>query len=231
MASADAPEAVRTQADLEVYNREPSVGLGPALQPHGYDAIPTYNPPGTTDLKRSMGRWQFATLAALVAAIVVGAAVGGGLGKSLSDFSSTINYVPLSSSQISNLSFSCEDGRVVQNSGKFLGTYTTYCGRNFGTHVTANETDLTGKSLLLDDILGIIAYTLEDCLQTCSVTQGLATSPMPCRSLYYNADIQFAVSEWGANCWIKNGTPADIASVPVYPNTIFLSATLNDPIP
>lgn len=96
-----------------------------------------------------------------------------------------------------------------------------YCGRNFGTHVTANETDLMGKSLLLDDILGIIAYTLEDCLQACSVTQGL----------YYNADIQFAVSEWGANCWIKNGTPADIASVLVYPSSIFLSATPNDPIP
>lgn len=81
MASADAPEAVRTQADLEVYNCEPRLGVGPTLQPHGYNAVPTYDPPAAAVSKRYRGGWQVTALAALVTAIIVGAAVGGGLGN------------------------------------------------------------------------------------------------------------------------------------------------------
>ena len=144
-----------------------------------------------------------------------------------------VDYVLADSSQIYNLSLDCTDGQIVKDNGKYQNTYVTYCGVDFSNHVVSSL-----DQLLLVDILGITAYTLGDCLQACSdlnaYNEGLSRlSIMYCRSVLFGTDIRSLIASVGANCWIKNGTLANINSFleALAGSILYLSAALTANVP
>jgi hypothetical protein len=144
-----------------------------------------------------------------------------------------VDYAPADQSHIYNLSLDCTDGQIIKNSGRYKNNYVTYCGVDFSNHVVSSL-----DNLLLIDILGITAYTLGDCLQACSnlnaYNEDFARPSMTyCRSVVFNADLHDSITSVGANCWMKNGTPANIDILPREPagSILYLSAALAANVP
>ena len=79
-----------------------------------------------------------------------------------------------------------------------VGTYTWFfnsmCGTDFAGH----------------DIVGIISYSLSNCLQAC-VMYNLFYGENNCVAVHFAADMVSALSSNFANCWLKNGTEANLS--------------------
>ena len=141
------------------------------------------------------------------------------------------NYAVPAPSDVSSVSFNCQDG-VIQESTFYKGAFEVYCGTDFGGPSASTSTDSNGSALNYVDILGLLVYSSSSCMQAClelNYWGDLLGRPSPeyCRAIHFSAELSSALSENGANCWLKNGTPADAGSFPVGDPTTGLSATLN----
>jgi hypothetical protein len=58
------------------------------------------------------------------------------------------------------------------------------------------------------DLMGIIAYSLEDCLSACVYLNWQGTAPQ-CQSVFFGAALGYWVKQESANCWLKNSVPAN----------------------
>ena len=139
-------------------------------------------------------------------------------------------YLPPSPSDVASVSFNCQDG-IVPESTHFSADFHVYCGTDFGTGLASTTKDSGGNTLNYIDILGVIAYSTSLCMQACLELNNWGESldrPSAdyCRAIHFSAELSSAVGQLGANCWLKNGTPADAGSVPVGDTSTGLSATL-----
>ncbi|KAH8908310.1 hypothetical protein BR93DRAFT_966388 [Coniochaeta sp. PMI_546] len=79
-----------------------------------------------------------------------------------------------------------------------IGGYTWYfnsmCGTDFAGH----------------DIVGIISYSLQNCLQAC-VMYNLFYGDNNCVAVHFTADMVGALAANFANCWLKNGTETNMS--------------------
>ena len=164
-----------------------------------------------------------------VTATVTGASASS---NATSSATPTTAYTPSAPTDVLLLSLNCQND-TIQESTFHKGTFQQYCGIDFGSGAISTTKDSNGKALVYVDLLGIIEYTLSDCLQAClnmNVNNDLYNrdSSMYCRSILFNSQLRNSVQNVGANCWIKNGTPADInpISFPVDLSDTYLSASL-----
>ena len=104
------------------------------------------------------------------------------------------------------------------------GTTPTTSWSGYKYHVTSYH-DLTsggdtvqtsdGGPLELFDMFRVVAYTLDDCLEACSATyKSTVLGGARCLSITMNNKIWEAVDGQGGNCFLKNGTVADVTSRP-----------------
>jgi hypothetical protein len=101
-------------------------------------------------------------------------------------------------------------------------TFTITCGVNFNSGLAADGGGVIG------DLVGIIMYTLDDCLDACSgfnqQTQRYGRD-MNCKSVSWFWDMKNATASIGGNCWLKNATLASGATAD--PNEHCVSAVLS----
>lgn len=93
-------------------------------------------------------------------------------------------------------------------------SFTVVCGLNLVTGTLSQQSDSEGNSLKLVDTIGIVAYTLSDCIRACSQrTRQVKLLGLPdsesCLAVTFDTLLQSTVSGSGGNCWLKNGTADD----------------------
>lgn len=131
------------------------------------------------------------------------------------------NYAVIPATNVYNVSLDCEDlaskaQRTISH-GASKQEFQVYCGLDFAT--AAGE-DANGNAVPVLDLVSTIQYTLANCLEACasyntrSDRNGFADS-LRCRAVTFTSRLHEALSEQEGNCWIKNGTPADIDALPV----------------
>lgn len=92
------------------------------------------------------------------------------------------------------------------------------CGVDYYNSIAAEQGGVVA------DIIGILAYSAQDCMEACSYLnqvngqRGLGTS---CWGITFNQDMSRSYANLGANCWLKNGTAVNPISC-----TACLSASL-----
>ncbi|KAH7268535.1 hypothetical protein MRS44_011198 [Fusarium solani] len=174
--------------------------------------------------------WLFTIIVVAITAAIVGGGVGGGLGAALSncqnsdskcsaeavgsdESSTTANptpsattsaafFTPTPASQIRNLTWFCEEAeqtKTIQLTSGF--EFKVYCGTDGGG---ANSAEGGGA---LKDLVGIIAYSLEDCLQACTQMNAMDDNQdtgVTCKSVSFRANIAQSYKQYGGNCWLKD---------------------------
>ena len=79
-----------------------------------------------------------------------------------------------------------------------IGSYTWYfnsmCGTDFAGH----------------DIVGIISYSLDNCMQAC-VMYNVFYGENKCVAVHFAADMDDSLAANYANCWLKNGTETNLS--------------------
>ncbi|KAI0914255.1 hypothetical protein F4823DRAFT_396897 [Ustulina deusta] len=114
-----------------------------------------------------------------------------------------VNYKIEPPSKVFNISVDCDtlagSIQVTQDQEKFL----VYCGVDFGH---GNRKDKNGNEIILADIIGIIAYSMDDCLEACSrytYNSQLWGVNSSCGSVTLRVDMANTTK---SNCWLKNST-------------------------
>ena len=77
------------------------------------------------------------------------------------------------------------------------------CGIDFGNHNPANEGGVVA------DIIGIVAYSAADCMEACANMNGFVPTygyTVTCAGITFAQEMSTVYNEYGANCWLKNGT-------------------------
>ena len=139
------------------------------------------------------------------------------------------NYTVVPPSQVYNVPLDCEKlATSIQTTSvqtTSVRRYKIYCGVDFGNALPSTQSDSIGSPLLYTNLARVIAYSLNDCLEACSWLNFFATEYWGCHSVYYSSRLHDSLA-FGSigNCWLKNGTPADIASFEVNPDHYFLGA-------
>ncbi|RSM06501.1 hypothetical protein CEP52_005697 [Fusarium oligoseptatum] len=175
--------------------------------------------------------WLFTILVVAITAAIVGGGVGGGLGAALSncqnsdskcaadsvdsDDSSTNTtptpsattsaafFTPTPAAEIRNLTWFCEESeqtKTIQLTNGF--DFKVYCGTDGGG---VGNADGGGT---LKDLVGIIAYSLEDCLQACTQMNAMDDNQdtgVTCKSVSFRANLAQSYKQYGGNCWLKDG--------------------------
>ncbi|KAM0430165.1 hypothetical protein ACHAPT_006173 [Fusarium lateritium] len=180
--------------------------------------------------------WLFTVIVVAITAAIVGGGVGGGLGAALSncqnsnsecsadtavgdDNSTTASAAPTTSTttsaffftptpaaEIRNLTWFCEeaeDTKTIQLTSGF--EFKVYCGLDGGG---ANNAEGGGT---LKDLVGIIAYSLEDCLQACTQMNAMNDNQdtnVTCKSVSFRANLAQSYKQYGGNCWLKDSKKA-----------------------
>jgi hypothetical protein len=87
-------------------------------------------------------------------------------------------------------------GKQLQNVtiGGFTWSFKSDCGADYSGH----------------DVVGIISYSYEDCLQAC-VMYNIFYGDNQCTTVHFVANMTWALPVNFANCWLKNGTDPDPA--------------------
>ncbi|KAL2670124.1 hypothetical protein Neosp_015005 [[Neocosmospora] mangrovei] len=221
------PENEGLQVDYSNYPKQPSVASNnnPNGNHHALAAKSQQKGPF------GLGLWEFAVLVAAVTAIVVGGAVGG-LGAALAHCHSdkpatsaspaaasecslpestetstaddgTIVYTPRRPDQVNNLTLECPEAGKSREVGATDGyKFDMWCGIDapYGTRTQDGGT--------ISDIAGLIAYTLDDCLQACIQMRNFNESGhgvRSCESVQFGARLKEYVAQYGSNCWLKDG--------------------------
>ncbi|KAI8721540.1 hypothetical protein NCS52_00295600 [Fusarium sp. LHS14.1] len=207
------PENEGLQVDYSNYPKQPSVTSknDPNGNHHATAAKNQQKGPF------GLGLWAFAVLVAAVTAIVVGGAVGGGLGAALANCQSRLRLLPprLANAhclrarkprrpdQVNNLTLECPEAGKSREVGATDGyKFDMWCGIDapYGTRTQDGGT--------ISDIAGLIAYTLDDCLQACIQMRNFNESGhgvRSCESVQFGARLKDHVAQYGSNCWLKDG--------------------------
>lgn len=126
-----------------------------------------------------------------------------------------VNYLPEPTSMVYSVSADCDElSQEDQISPIDNETYAVRCQYNLVTGSSSQQSDSNGNSLLMVDIIGIVAYTLADCIRACSQRTrqtklwGLPDSDS-CRAVTFDTLLESATAGVGGNCWLKNGTADD----------------------
>ncbi|RTE79763.1 hypothetical protein BHE90_005746 [Fusarium euwallaceae] len=117
----------------------------------------------------------------------------------------TVPYVPRPADEVQLLELDCPKDKSTSTSFKSSKGYDFkwWCGVNAPA---GNEAEEGG---IISDVSPLIAYTLQDCLNACSAmidkdeNEGAGGK---CRSVVFGKKMSEEVGNWGANCWLKNGT-------------------------
>lgn len=111
-------------------------------------------------------------------------------------------FTPTPASQIRNLTWFCEEAeqtKTIQLTSGF--EFKVYCGTDGG-----GATSAEGGGAL-KDLVGIIAYSLEDCLQACTQMNAMNDNQdtgVTCKSVSFRANIAQSYKQYGGNCWLKD---------------------------
>jgi len=126
-----------------------------------------------------------------------------------------INYKAQPTNMVYSLASDCKTlGPTMTN---VLGDqFAINCDRDLNVG-PADETDSEGNSLPLVDILGIVAYALDDCLVSCSeytIRSKQYGSTNRCGSVTFSPNISNHTypKGYGTNCWLKNGTVKSLST-------------------
>ncbi|KAI8625022.1 hypothetical protein F5Y19DRAFT_480076 [Xylariaceae sp. FL1651] len=118
-----------------------------------------------------------------------------------------LNYTVDSASQISTLSANCDSLSQEAQKTIFNESFLVFCGNWIGE---GGHKDYSGNEVILKDIAGIIAYSLQDCLEACSNYTSRARKygiDNACGSVTFRTDLGSTInSQVWANCFLKNAT-------------------------
>lgn len=120
-----------------------------------------------------------------------------------------INYAPQPTNTVETLYDNCTLLTKSPYITQFDDKFSVYCGIDINAGRNAVEKDHSGNVLSLADIVPIVAYTPEACMQACSSFNKMALRwgrDEVCRSITFNYEMALTVNVNGANCWLKNGT-------------------------
>jgi hypothetical protein len=144
------------------------------------------------------------------------------------------NYAVLPAVNVYNVSIDCAEVAKKPITTLFNPIanqiYDVHCGVDFGN--SAGK-DSQGNEIPTRDLMGIISYDLGTCIEACSSInrfndQNKVDATRNCRSVTFVTRMHESLSSQEANCFIKNGTPADIKTV-TDPSAFFiLSAALQE---
>ena len=95
------------------------------------------------------------------------------------------NYSPLLPSQVNTTALDCND----------QSTMTSTSGEQFQLHCNINYGG--------NDIVDIIAYTLDACIEACSNMNTIANATT-CHGIMFNANMEYVYAEDSGNCWLKS---------------------------
>ncbi|KAM5343469.1 hypothetical protein ACJ41O_012006 [Fusarium nematophilum] len=119
----------------------------------------------------------------------------------------TAPYVPRAAASVDLLELNCpddfRDARTFKSNKGY--EFKWYCGVNAPA---GSDSEEGGK---VADLAPIIAYTIQDCLNACSAmiekfdNEGTGVE---CKSVVFSKKMSEELSNWGANCWLKNATKA-----------------------
>lgn len=91
--------------------------------------------------------------------------------------------------------------------------FSIYCGKDLNVGLDSTQNGGNGNPLIITDLVALIAYTFSDCMMACSQYNDKAATwgrEERCQSVNYNTHLSDSVSADAANCWLKNGTVAEI---------------------
>lgn len=101
------------------------------------------------------------------------------------------------------------------NDGQYVTFYrekfSSYCDVDFHWGLPAKQ----GGNIT--DLVLIIAYSAEDCMEACSgynYEQNKLNSASRCRAMTFRANLAYKYGQFGGNCWLKNDTVEDHWSAP-----------------
>lgn len=117
-----------------------------------------------------------------------------------------VNCLPEPTSTVKDLDMDCEalrrDEQVTQRSEYF----NVYCNVDL---VSGGKQDASGNEVFIGDLVGLVAYTLSDCLQACSLynkQSGIIGRDDGCGAVTFCTAMQKYSLSAGGNCWLKNTT-------------------------
>jgi hypothetical protein len=140
------------------------------------------------------------------------------------------NYAVPTPSNIDSVAFNYQDGSVQENT-YYQGTFQIYCGTDFGSNQASQSKDSSGNTLNYGDVLNILAYSASECMQACLEVNHwnnmlARPSSMLCQTVHFTSLLSQGLTQNGANCWLKNGIPANVASFQNNNDLAVLSAIL-----
>jgi hypothetical protein len=118
--------------------------------------------------------------------------------------SGVANYSPILPQNVATVQWDCP-GMTSYTTVKLSPNqqFKVTCGIDFANHIPANEGGLVA------DIIGVVAYSAADCMEACANMNGFVPTwgyTITCAGITFAQEMSLLYSEYGANCWLKNGT-------------------------
>ena len=125
---------------------------------------------------------------------------------------SDINLVPLNCPALNNTPYTTYYG----------DTFTQICGVDLQSNVSA----ISGNGAVIANIVGILAYSVEDCITACSKANTYVQrwGGSKCNSISFGSDLSILYPGNRANCWLKNDSLAE--GQQGFQNQYYMSAVL-----
>jgi hypothetical protein len=122
-----------------------------------------------------------------------------------------------SASQIDLLKVDCPNLNNQQLTSQTGSKFTFTCGFDI------SNGQVTQENRAIVDIVGIISYSLQDCIDSCAeyslVSSGRGMVDR-CTSVSFCYDMRNITGAHGGNCWLKNGTAAVGSKLPARAFTV-----------
>lgn len=117
-----------------------------------------------------------------------------------------LNYRPAPSSDVESLAVDCEALARAEQVTAENERFAVRCRTDL---FSGARPDASGAVVYLADLVGLAAYTLDDCLEACSLynRQSVYTKRGDaCGAVTFCAAMQRYTHTTGGNCWLKNDT-------------------------
>ena len=122
------------------------------------------------------------------------------------------NFVVASPQDIGTLASDCPDLTTFTTSNLNINEeFDVTCGVDYG-----NSGPAVGGGVVAD-IVGIVAYTADDCMEACAELNNFNNKwqyGVKCLGITWSSNLSSAWASLGANCWLKNGTAVNPQSSP-----------------
>ncbi|KAJ1324013.1 serine/threonine kinase PknH [Microdochium nivale] len=116
-----------------------------------------------------------------------------------------VGYKPAAPAMVDTISVDCR-ALAAQPQKSLAQIYSAYCGVDLST---GSRPAMGGGSVAVADMVGIVAYSLEACLDACSTVNVIAyraKTETKCHAVTFRWDLAKAWERSNANCWLKNAT-------------------------